>query len=298
MATSHLRAQRLEAAGTAGSLLVAAAGLVGVFITGWAMTITMTGAAWAVLYAVGLVFWTSQERDRAARIQEMLDTHLFQLDWNTVLVGERVGPHEINRLSSRYRGGADRVENYYEIPDLPYPFDVLACQLQNLGWGARVRGRYAYTILACVCGWSVAGLLIGTGAGLTVSEILLRWYIPSLGGLTLGLGIFRQQLGVKKERNRVLSLVNGRIDALVSAPGGSQAGNDLLPLARQVQDVIFLTRQRATRVPDWLYQRRRAADRSDFGAAMDHLEGTVRRFTGLSAPVTSTASGGSAGLNP
>ncbi|HEY0935946.1 MAG TPA: S-4TM family putative pore-forming effector [Trebonia sp.] len=284
VATSHKRAQRLAAAGTAGSVLAAAAGLAGVFVTGAATAITVAGAAWALLYAVGLTSWEGQERDRAARIQEMFDVDLFALDWNPLLVGDRVGPQEINRLGARYRGQPDKVADYYEIPDLPYPFDVLACQQQNLGWGARVHRRYAYLVLACVCVWSGAGLLVGTLADLTVTEILLRWYIPSLGGIMLGLGIFRQQHGVTKERHRVLQLVNARIDALAGAAGGPRPATELLPLARQVQDVVFLTRQRATRVPDWLYRRHRADDQSDFRAAVEHLESRVRRLPSASAP--------------
>jgi hypothetical protein len=31
----------------------------------------------------------------------------------------------------------------YEVTALPRPLDVLACQIQSLGWGARVRQRYA-----------------------------------------------------------------------------------------------------------------------------------------------------------
>ena len=284
MATSHKRAQHLAAAGTAGSILAAAAGFVGVFVSGWATAITMAGAAWALLYAVGLTSWETRERDRAARIQEMFDVSLFALDWNPLLVGERVGLHEISRLSTRYHGQADTVLDYYEIPDLPRPFDVLACQQQNLGWGARVRRRYAYTVLASVVIWSVAGLLVGAFENLTVTAILLRWYIPSLGGLMLGLGIFRQQQGVTKERHRALSLVGARIDLLEAASAGPQATGELLQFARQVQDVIFLTRQRATRIPDWLYRRHRADDQSDFRAAMDHLERKVRRLPSLPTP--------------
>lgn len=282
ISASHKRAQHLASGGTTVSIVVAATGFIGIFTKFGVTSVTIVGALWALLYSTGLTSWANKERERAAKLQEMFDVELFSLGWNPLLAGEQIGAHEVNRLSQQYRGRLDMVLDYYEIPDLPRPFDVLACQQQNLGWGARVHRRYAFTVLACVCAWSAAGLVLGSLASLTVTEVLLRWYIPSLGALMLGLSIFRQQNDVTRERQRVLGLLTSRIDAVVANSVTPAVAADLLQLARQIQDAIFLARHSASRVPDWFFLRYRANDRADFRAAMDELErrvGGSRRST-------------------
>ncbi|MEK8107928.1 S-4TM family putative pore-forming effector [Micromonospora sp. M12] len=95
---------------------------------------------------------------RAAVLQEMFDVRLFRLPWNAVAAGDPVGLPEVSRLDRAFRGDEQYLRDYYEVPDLPRPYDVLACQQQNLGWGARVRRRYAYTVLAGVALWATVGL--------------------------------------------------------------------------------------------------------------------------------------------
>jgi len=51
---------------------------------------------------------------------------------------------------------------------------------------------------------------------------------------------------------------------------------ELVTLARQVQDIIFLTRLRVSRVRDWFCMRFRGGDRADFQAVVDELMVTVR----------------------
>jgi len=268
MSVSHKRAQRLDLAQTVLSIGIAASSLAATFID-VATAITVIGALWAVIYSVGLLSWADNELRRGAVLQEMLDVRLFGLPWNLIIAGEQIGTEEINRLSKRYGGRSDMIADYYEIPDLPAPYDVVACQQQNLGWGSRVRRRYAYLVLSGVFAWSVFGLAIGAWTGLTIGDLVLRWYVPSLGAILLGLDIFRSQRGVADERERTLRLLRDRVKG---SDRTSAAAEELKALARQVQDVIFLTRQRTPRVPDWFFLRYRAGDRADFQAMMDELE--------------------------
>lgn len=273
MMVSHARAQRLSGSLTMISLLLAGGGLAATFMPTLAGCVTVLGAVWALAYGIGLASWEGGEGRRAALLQELLDVRLFQLGWNDVLAGEEPLPHEVSGLSRRFRGSEDSLRDYYEIPDLPHPYDVLACQQQNLGWGARVRRRYGRAVMTAVLVWIGAGLVVGFVRNLSVSDLLLRWYVPSYAALLMGVDIFRSQQEVSTERERVLSLVRARI--LVGAPSG-----ELTRLARQVQDVIFQSRQRHTRVPNWFFRRYQAVDRADFRAAMAELEDVVARLAG------------------
>ena len=281
MSASHARAQRLDATTTVISVLVAASGIVGTLVASAATPVAVIGGLWALAYSTGLASWTGSELHRAATIQEMFDVRLFRIPWNRVMAGEEVRPAEVSMLSQRYRGREDMIANYYEIPPtLPRPYDVIACQIQNLGWGGRVRRRFAFAVLACLCAWCATGVVIGGLADVTVAQLILSWYVPSLGGLMLGLDVFRKQHATVSERHRILHLVQTAVAAKVLKPMTADAEQRLLTLARQVQDALYLTRISTPRVPDRFFLRFRANDRVDFQAAVAELEQMMQTNSG------------------
>lgn len=270
MSVCHSRAQRLDNLRMLLSILLGVAGAV-VALTGVSSTmVTAIGALWALANAMGLGTWSRGQLGRGAVLQEMFDVRLFGLPWNAVVAGGEVGAAEVSRLERLYRGDERYLRDYYEVPPLPTPYDVLACQQQNLGWGARVRRRYAHVVLGGTAAWGLLGVVFGVITELTVSQLLLQWYVPSLGALLLGLEIYRSQRDVAAERERALAVMQERIAAAVGQRGVDVSA-DLLALARQVQDLILRSRQRQSRVPDWFFRRFHAADRHDFQVAMAAL---------------------------
>ncbi|MEV4120606.1 S-4TM family putative pore-forming effector [Micromonospora sp. NPDC049645] len=278
MSVCHGRAQRLDNLRMALSVTIGVAGAVIAFTGVSGTAVTAVGALWAVVNAIGLGAWSTGQLRRAAVLQEMFDVRLFRLPWNAVAAGEPVGSPEVSRLDRTYRGDEQYLWDYYEVPDLPRPYDVLACQQQNLGWGARVRRRYAYTVLAGVAIWATVGVVFAVTADLTVSALLTQWFVPSLGVLLLGLEIYRGQRGVAAERDRALALLQQRI-ATAAGRDDPATEAELLTLARQTQDLIFHSRQAQARVPGWFFRRFHAADRHDFQAAMVDLTNLLRTGT-------------------
>ncbi|MET8372560.1 S-4TM family putative pore-forming effector [Micromonospora profundi] len=270
MSVCHRRAQRLDNLRMALSIAIGVAGAAIALTRASAIGVTAAGALWAVVNAIGLASWSAGHIRRAATLQEMFDVRLFGLPWNAVAAGEPLAPEEVSRLDRAYRGDERYLHDYYEVPPLPRPYDVLACQQQNLGWGARVRRRYAYTVLAGVALWAALGVVVAVTADLTVSDLLTQWFVPSLGTLLLGVEIYRGQRDVAAERDRALGILQTQVTAAVRH-GDPTADSALLTLARQTQDLIFRSRQGQARVPDWFFRRFHAADRVDFQAAMATL---------------------------
>ncbi|WP_242906951.1 S-4TM family putative pore-forming effector [Actinomadura terrae] len=269
MSVSHARVRRLNALRMAAAMAMAALGLLASF-TGSLPWVSVLGALWALAYSAGASFWADGELRRAALLQEMFDVRLFLIPWNRVIAGDEVPAHEVSRLNRRFRGDDGPLRDYYEIPDLPRPFDVLGCQHQNLGWGARVRRRYATTVAGATAGWAAMGLLVGVAADLGLTELVLRWYLPSLGVLLLGIDTQRGQRMIADERERVLRLVHEHL-ARTTGRAGPARTRDLLTLARQVQDAVYRTRVAQSRVPNWFFSRFRARDRQDFQESMREL---------------------------
>jgi len=170
-----------------------------------------------------------EETRRAATLQEMFDVGIFGLPWNSMAAGHRIEHHEVSRLARRYRGSENRLVDYYDIPELPRPYDVLASQHQNLAWGSRVRSRYGNLLTIALVGWSSLGLVMAAAAGLTVSQLILAWFIPSLGGLMMGVDIYREQREVIEIRTRALHLANERIAAALHASEPDPALEQLRP---------------------------------------------------------------------
>ncbi|WFE38631.1 S-4TM family putative pore-forming effector [Micromonospora sp. WMMD998] len=270
MTVCHTRAQRLDALRILVSMAIAGAGATVAFTGMSATGVTALGALWAVINALGLASWSRGQLRRAATIQEMFDVNLFGLPWNEVAAGERLTAPEISRRDRAFRGTERYLRDYYEIPELPAPYDVLACQQQSLGWGARLRRRYARAVLAVVAAWAATGVVYGVLADLTVAHLLLAWFVPSLGALLLGVEIYRGQRDVAVERDHAMTIVQRHINSAARDP--SAPVGDLLTVARQVQDLLFRTRCTQPRVPNWFFRRFHAADRVDFQSTMAGLD--------------------------
>ncbi|MYS23345.1 hypothetical protein GA0115240_152214 [Streptomyces sp. DvalAA-14] len=187
----------------------------------------------------------------------------------------RAGPSadETSRNARRYRGAPGKLRDYYEIRDLPRPFDVVACQLQNLGWGARIRSRYATAVQTGLFVWLAAGAVAGILTQMTLTSVLIHWYVPSLGLLLLGVDTYKSQLDTKAAREHARWALRSRIEEYARAGAPPAEMPEVLSLARQVQDVLLQTRLTQARVPDWFFNRFLEADRADFAADMDELAG-------------------------
>ncbi|MFJ8937770.1 S-4TM family putative pore-forming effector [Streptomyces sp. NPDC102365] len=271
---SHRRAKRLASAHVSLSLLLAAVGVAGVFAPALKTPGTLLGLLWALAYAAGARLWGVGEMRRAALLQEMFDVRLLKLPWNTVLAGGTELPaQEVNRVARRYTAPESRLHDYfYEATALSRPLDVLACQLQTLGWGPRVRRRYATAVSCGLVLWSLVGIGTGLARSMTVSDLLLHWFVPSLGLLLLGLDTAAAQRDTAGAREHAQSVLLASMREHVARGRPSEDVPDLLQLARQAQDVLLQTRLGQVRVPDWFFSRFQTADREDFVQAMRELD--------------------------
>jgi hypothetical protein len=275
---AHVRQQRLETVRVAVSLTLAGASLVAAFASVTAAVITVIGAAWALAYTILVSPLAKGQARRSAVIQEMFDTDLFSLPWNSTLTGGRLRPDEISQLVREFdprRGRGGRLRDWYvDTSGVPQPYDVFICQQQNLAWDARLRRRWAWVLATAVVIWVVLGVVVSYAASLTMPEILLRWYVPSLAALIYGIESCKNQYDIATERERVMNLVQAEIDNAQRAPS-SDEHTRLAVKAREIQDVIFATRKQVARVPDWFYARFRDRDENDFRANAQHLRNKI-----------------------
>jgi hypothetical protein len=273
MSVSHQRVRLLVGLRLIVSAAIAISGAVVTLADLTPEWVAFAGALWAGAYAFGLFSWIEGQLNQAARLQEMFEFEFFKLPWNTVMAGAKVPTEDCSRLSARYRSHKDVTDgDWNRIPNLPRPFDVLARQQQNLGWGSRIRRRYANAVLTGVTAWIILGAVIGAVGGLSLVDTVLRWFVPSFGGLLLGIDTFRLQREVAAERERVKAYAEERVLAAAGRADDPEVIQELLALSRQLQDVLYATRCRAPRAPSWLfYQRYYQRDERDFRALVERL---------------------------
>ena len=89
---------------------------------------------------------------------------------------------------------------------------MLICQLQNLGWDARLRRRWARVLLGAVTTWTLLGVLVGYVADLTIDQTVLRWYLPAAAALLLGLDGYRAQREIAAYRERLVPRVQADLE--------------------------------------------------------------------------------------
>jgi SMODS-associating 4TM effector domain len=227
-------------------------------------------AAWVVLFSttVGLVevflLEARQEhyRELAARVQEVFDGELFDLDWNEPLAGPNpMGAELEDHLPSasvkpRHTQG---LADWYEEPalaQLPLPLGRILCQLTNVVWDARLRLRFTRLLWLVLCGLCVTVVGGALGLGYTVKTMLLvlvAGFGPAICWLARAIREHHQAAaGLDDLRDFLKGLWDEALD-------GDRSPAELRTAARQVQDEIFRGRADHPMVPDWFYGRHKDA---------------------------------------
>ena len=121
----------------------------------------------------------------AVRVQELYDTRLFKLPWNTALAGREPAPEDVAAAAARIRDDS-RYRDWYSIDlgDTPWPGDVLLCQRMSMIWSRRDHRAYGTTILITGIAWFLLGLAIALARDLSLADYLIKIFLPSSPGPT------------------------------------------------------------------------------------------------------------------
>ena len=215
--------------------------------------IGILGALWALIsFLIGFIeSWLVK---RAATIQEIYDTELYEIEWNKVLFGAKIIPHEyINGLTKKYSVSELELnfKDWYEgIDNIESPLAILICQRQNIVWDYKLREIYAFIILGVLIVNFLTGLALFAFTGETLLNYLLGLILPSLSAYILGIeeliGHWKIAKRKKNLENDIMSFVN-------------EAKTDIRSLTisklREIQNVIFNERLKAPLIPDIVYNR-------------------------------------------
>lgn len=255
LAYSYLyrNAQRWRRARALGAFVLAAtAPVITLLVPAAGDAIAAISAGWLVIGRTGLTWIEQRGTGQAARTQELYDTGLFLLPWNTALVGRPPAPEDI-AAAARHIKDDTPYRDWYSI-DLgttPWPGDVLLCQRQSMVWGRRDHHAYGTALLAAGIAWLIAGVLIAVFRELTLASYLVKIFLPSspafLDSLEVARAHWRHAAAREEVENHIYDLWQAHKDDPASIPVGQ---------CREIQDAAFLLRRDGPRVPGLFYKLR------------------------------------------
>lgn len=232
-------------------LLVVSAPFVFIYFSNKIITIGIIGAVWTLIsFLIGYIEnWLIK---RAATIQEIFDTELYEIGWNKISFGQKIVPHEyINGLSDKY--SEQELENefkdWYEgIENIQKPLSILLCQRQNIVWDYKLRDIYSYIVIAFLIINFLIGLFIFAFSGETLLNYLLGLILPSLSANILGIEEVVGHLKMSKRKKELEKQITSMLDKR-RIDIGMLSDKKI----REIQNVIFGERLKAPLIPDFVY---------------------------------------------
>lgn len=205
------------------------------------------GTVFAIIYVITF-FVGKKKTNEGARIQEQFDTELFGIHWNDYLCGSRVNTKRILDLAKKYVNSD--LKDWYskEIkPSINKNMAILICQNSNLVWDNELRKKLVNAILFLVILYFICFIIYLLNINKTFSQslLLLIPIIPSL--IYLIINIINQYDTIVNKRNlreKVIGLLEKYRD-LKEEP--------TLANLRNVQNLIFIERNKQEKVPNWFY---------------------------------------------
>ena len=219
-------------------------------------------AVWAALS--GIIFtclllflesWKRSLKEKAAKIQELFDCKVLDLEWRNLLVGSELEIEIIEEYASKYKRKINRyneLENWYpiDVGKLPLHLGRIICQRANCWWDSRLRRRYATWVVCSVLFILTAIVFcLGIIGGLTFEEFVLAVVNPLMPAIVLG----RKQYKEHTESAMRLDKLKKYAEELWSKALNGWTPEVLAYNSRYLQDEIYNHRRTSPLIFNWLY---------------------------------------------
>jgi hypothetical protein len=208
--------------------------------------VSAIAAAWLVFGRTVLDGYEERARRCGALAQELFDTRVFELPWNTSALGAPPAPEDV-RNWGRGQDDEDIREWYPDTRPARYPVDVLLCQRSIVTWARQDHATYA-DLLRWGAGLAfVATIVLGVVLGLSLGEYLLRIGVPVLPACLDVLDIAKANARVAESKARLEQRADLMLEGARASGTPPMTGE-----CRELQDGIHATRL-LPGVPSWMY---------------------------------------------
>ncbi len=196
----------------------------------------------------------SVHKQNAAKIQETLDTYLFNLPWNEYVTGKRPDPELIAKtLEKRFAEDVSDLKDWYPaaVGKVDLAFARLVCQRANAWWDTNLRRRYLWFLVTASVVVLIAVVIASVITDLTVTNLLLGIILPAVPFAEVVI----QQIKQNQESSHLTTQLKENIDAeIAKLIAAGKIEQDLTATSRTFQDQIFRHRTKSSMVFDWIHK--------------------------------------------
>lgn len=204
--------------------------------------------AWLVLNRIFFLEIEKRMVKDAAKIQEEFDVNIFQISWNSLLVGEKIPAEGIKRLNQKSKEKEGNFKDWY--PGLKSPehyLNVLVAQRTNIAWDIDLRRFYKNILYGVITLYIIILIAICFQINLPTQTLIISFLVPSF---PLILHLIETANGHKQRHEsleRVLSKVTDEIKNF------SKNDEGIANTIRGYQDIVFLKRCDVNMIPNKIY---------------------------------------------
>lgn len=203
---------------------------------------------WLVFNRIFLMEIEKRMVKDAAKIQEKFDVDLFQIPWNSLLVGEKIPIERIMRLNEKSKEKEENLKNWYPgLKSSDHFLNVLLAQKTNIIWDIEQRKFYKYVLYLLLILYILILFVTCFLMNLPTQILIISFLVPSF---PLILHLIETARG-HKQRHESLEKVLPKVTADVEKYSGSD--NGIVNTSRSYQDIVFLKRCDVNMVPDKIY---------------------------------------------
>lgn len=210
----------------------------------------------AVILDYGLEIKINKLKELAAKIQELFDTYVLQLTWNSILCLDKPEYVLIHNYYQKHKVKNDlsKFVNWYEpeIQKVEENIARLICQKTNCNYDKTIRKRYNTVVMWTGIITLSLIILFTIFSGITLAKVLLTVIFPSIPILQWTLR------NIHSNNQSILTLE--QLNSLINS-NWEQAKNGLIidnSTLRQIQDGIFLNRKSSPLILDYVYNKMRS----------------------------------------
>jgi hypothetical protein len=221
---------------------------------------------WAALYAIAVLLFdvvflepaVKRYQELGAKIQELFDTELLELPWNSHRAQSPPDPESIRSLADAFkkRESTNRLLNWYpsDVGVIPLEYARFICQRANMRWDAALRRYFAtfFVVLLMLLVFIVAGIALAMKWN--ASDIVVSLVLPILPSALKLVREGRKHSESASISERTKSMLESIWNAAIK---GDVPSEQLREESRRLQDELYDRRKSSPTVPQWLYMRLR-----------------------------------------
>jgi hypothetical protein len=234
-------------------------------------------AFWGIIVTIlDIVVFTPRQKllqEKAAKIQQLFDCDVLQMDWFKLNSGNRPEPETVVEASSRHKRidpNYSKLQNWYPVSvgQLQIHLARLICQRTNCWWDAQLRRRYAVWGLVTIVGLTVLVFLVGLIGGLTLEKFFLVVLAPLIPAVVLGI---RQYIEHTEAAARLDSLKESCEGLWSHAIRGRFTPQEVTEESYKLQNEIYDNRKRNPLIFNWIYRRLRKQQEEQMNRGAEEL---------------------------